>query len=81
MQRRQLILEDAALQYLEDRIVTADGEQLARFANEVEVAVGQAVGADGEAIFRAQIGDTIRAHFSGALGVNYGVVTSAADVH
>jgi len=39
------------------------GDGYVRFANEVEVALGQAVGADREAIFRAQIGETIRAHF------------------
>jgi len=39
------------------------GAGYVRFANEVEVALGQTVGADREAIFRAQIGETIRAHF------------------
>jgi len=39
------------------------GVGLVRFANDVEVALGQAVGADREALFRAQIAETIEAHF------------------
>lgn len=38
------------------------GAGFVRFANEVEVALGQAVGADREAVFRAQIAETIHAH-------------------
>lgn len=39
------------------------GAGLVRFANDVEVALGQAIGADREALFRAQIAETIEAHF------------------
>jgi len=39
------------------------GAGLVRFANDLEVALGQAIGADREALFRAQIAETIEAHF------------------
>jgi len=39
------------------------GAGFVRFANEVEVTLGQAVGADREALFRAQLGETIESHF------------------
>ena len=39
------------------------GAGLVRFVNDVEVTLGQAVGADREALFRTQIGETIEAHF------------------
>jgi type III restriction enzyme len=39
------------------------GAGLVRFANDIEVTLGQAVGADREALFRAQISETIEAHF------------------
>jgi len=39
------------------------GAGYVRFANEVEVTLGQAVGADREALFRAQLRETIESHF------------------
>jgi type III restriction enzyme len=38
------------------------GAGFVRFANEIEVALGQAVGADREALFRAQLAETIESH-------------------